>query len=157
MLPQVNQVEKDWWLFFFKNRLENQVALAQKNNRWDQSRQEKCLAFKQYVLKNFDDQEIVPSLLYGDLWSGIVFFDQEEQPVFIDPAISYGDWAQDIAMSLLFGGFRPEFLESYQTIYPLETKWEKRVPIYQLYYFLAHLNMFGESYGAQVDQLLVKR
>ena len=60
-------------------------------------------------------------------------------------------------MSQLFGGFRPEFLQSYQMVYPLEKNWEKRLPIYQLYYLLAHLNMFGESYGSQVDQLLAKR
>lgn len=29
-VPQFNHVEEDWWLFFFKNRLESQIALAQK-------------------------------------------------------------------------------------------------------------------------------
>jgi fructosamine-3-kinase len=157
VLPQQNQYEEDWWLFFFKNRLESQIQLAEKNNRWNQTRQEKFINFKQYVLDNFENKKVVPSLLHGDLWSGNVFFDQQGQPVFIDPAVSYGDREQDIAMSQLFGGFRPEFLESYQTIYPLEKDWEKRIAIYQLYYLLAHLNMFGESYGLQVDQLLVKR
>ena len=157
VLPQQNQYEEDWWLFFFKNRLESQIQLAEKNNRWNQTRQEKFIDFKQYVLDNFENKKVVPSLLHGDLWSGNVFFDQQGQPVFIDPAVPYGDREQDIAMSQLFGGFRPEFLESYQTIYPLEKNWEKRIAIYQLYYLLAHLNMFGESYGLQVDQLLVKR
>ena len=157
VLPQQNQYEEDWLLFFFKNRLESQIQLAEKNNRWNQIRQEKFIDFKQYVLDNFENKKVVPSLLHGDLWSGNVFFDQQGKPVFIDPAVSYGDREQDIAMSQLFGGFRPEFLESYQTIYPLEKNWEKRLPIYQLYYLLAHLNMFGESYGSQVDQLLAKR
>ncbi len=85
-----------------------------------------------------------------------MFFDQQGQPVFVDPAVSYGNREQDIAMSQLFGGFRPEFLDAYQTIFPLEEGWEDRLPIYQLYYFLAHLNMFGETYGSQVDQLLEK-
>ena len=31
---------------------------------------------------------------------------------------------------------------------------ERPTADYQLYYLLAHLNMFGESYGSQVDQLL---
>ncbi|OJG47652.1 fructosamine-3-kinase [Enterococcus hirae] len=156
-VPQFNHVEEDWWLFFFKNRLESQIALAQKNNHWNQNRQETFISFKQYVLENFSDKKIVPSLLHGDLWSGNVFFDQQGEPVFVDPAVSYGDREQDIAMSQLFGGFRPEFLQSYQMVYPLEKNWEKRLPIYQLYYLLAHLNMFGESYGSQVDQLLAKR
>lgn len=156
-VPQFNHVEEDWWLFFFKNRLESQIALAQKNNHWNQNRQETFISFKQYVLENFSDKKIVPSLLHGDLWSGNVFFDQQGEPVFVDPAVSYGDREQDIAMSQLFGGFRPEFLQSYQMVYPLEKNWEKRLLIYQLYYLLAHLNMFGESYGSQVDQLLAKR
>ncbi len=156
-VPQFNHVEEDWWLFFFKNRLESQIALAQKNNHWNQNRQETFISFKQYVLENFSDKKIVPSLLHGDLWSVNVFLDQQGEPVFVDPAVSYGDREQDIAMSQLFGGFRPEFLQSYQMVYPLEKNWEKRLPIYQLYYLLAHLNMFGESYGSQVDQLLAKR
>ena len=50
--------------------------------------------------------------------------------------------------------FPTEFLDAYQTIFPLEKGWKDRLPIYQLYYLLAHLNMFGESYGSQADQLL---
>ena len=157
ILPQINTFEEDWWTFFFKNRLESQIALAQKNNRWNQVRQQKFLEFKHYVLGSLAHKKIVPSLLHGDLWSGNVFFDQQGTPVFIDPAVSYGDREQDIAMSQLFGGFRPEFLESYQFNYPLEEGWEKRLPVYQLYYLLAHLNMFGETYGSQVEQLLDKR
>ncbi|STP28266.1 fructosamine-3-kinase [Enterococcus durans] len=157
ILPQINTFEEDWWTFFFKNRLESQIALAQKNNRWNQVRQQKFLVFKQYVLESLANKKIVPSLLHGDLWSGNVFFDQQGTPVFIDPAVSYGDREQDIAMSQIFGGFRPEFLESYQFNYPLEEGWEKRLPVYQLYYLLAHLNMFGETYGSQVEQLLDKR
>ncbi|MEA4830431.1 MAG: fructosamine kinase family protein, partial [Enterococcus thailandicus] len=71
--------------------------------------------------------------------------------------VSYGNREQDIAMSQLFGGFRPEFLVGYQELNPLDKGWEERLPVYQLYYLLAHLNMFGESYGAQVDQLLARK
>ena len=155
ILPQINTFEEDWWTFF-QNRLESQIALAQKiidGIKYGN----KILVFKQYVLESLANKKIVPSLLHGDLWSGNVFFDQQGTPVFIDPAVSYGDREQDIAMSQLFGGFRPEFLESYQFNYPLEEGWEKRLPVYQLYYLLAHLNMFGETYGSQVEQLLDKR
>jgi len=128
--------------------------LAEETNRWNVQRQEKYLRFKERVLKSVEPKKITPRLLHGDLWSGNVFFDQQGHPVFVDPAVSYGNREQDIAMSQLFGGFRPEFLDAYQTIFPLEKGWKDRLPIYQLYYLLAHLNMFGESYGSQVDQLL---
>ncbi len=156
ILPQINTYEENWWTFFFKNRLESQITLAEKSNRWGGRRQEKYLLFKKHVLQITDQQKNVPSLLHGDLWSGNVFFDQQGRPVFIDPAVSYGNREQDIAMSQLFGGFRPEFLTAYQDSFPLEDGWSERLPVYQLYYLLAHLNMFGESYGSQVDQLLEK-
>ncbi|WP_305039203.1 fructosamine kinase family protein [Enterococcus faecium] len=153
-LIQKNSFEEDWWIFFFKNRLEAQISLAEETNRWNVQRQEKYLRFKERLLRSVEPKKITPRLLHGDLWSGNVFFDQQGQPIFVDPAVSYGNREQDIAMSQLFGGFRPEFLDAYQTIFPLEEGWEDRLPIYQLYYLLAHLNMFGESYGSQVDQLL---
>ena len=76
------------------------------------------------------------------------------QPVLIDPAVSYGDREMDLAMAQLFGGFRAEFFQTYQDLFPLATGWEQRQPIYQLYYLLVHLNQFGESYGKQVDEIL---
>ncbi|MGM9903473.1 aminoglycoside phosphotransferase [Enterococcus hirae] len=156
-LPQINTFEENWWTFFFKNRLESQIDLAQKNNRWNNRRQETYLRFKEQVLEHIEQVKFAPSLLHGDLWSGNVFFDRQGVPVFIDPAVSYGHREQDIAMSQLFGGFRPEFLEAYQEIWPLENDWEARLPIYQLYYLLAHLNMFGESYGTQIDRIIENR
>ncbi len=32
--------------------------------------------------------------------------------------------------------------------------WQDRILIYQLYYLLVHLNIFGESYGDAVDRVL---
>ncbi|WP_206856511.1 fructosamine kinase family protein [Candidatus Enterococcus mangumiae] len=156
-LPQINTFEEDWWTFFFKNRLEAQIDVAEKNNRWNDTRQKEYRRLKEEVLSREVHQKIIPSLLHGDLWSGNVFYDRQGRPVFIDPAVSYGNREQDIAMSQLFGGFRPEFLEAYQESWPLDEGWETRLPLYQLYYLLAHLNMFGESYGTQVDHILMKK
>lgn len=155
ILEQTNTFEENWWTFFFKNRLEKQLTIAETNNHWNHWRQEKFFRFKESFLRDVGEQKIIPSLLHGDLWSGNVFFDQQGHPVLIDPAVSYGNREQDIAMSQLFGGLRPEFLAGYQELNPLDKGWKERLPVYQLYYLLAHLNMFGESYGAQVDQLLV--
>jgi fructosamine-3-kinase len=92
--------------------------------------------------------------LHGDFWSGNTFFDTQGQPVFIDPVVSYGHREVDLAMSQLFGGFRREFIDSYQEILPMRAGWEERLTIYQLYYLLVHLNTFGESYGDAVDRVL---
>ena len=87
-LIQKNSFEEDWWIFFFKNRLEAQISLAEETNRWNVQRQEKYLRFKERVLRSVEPKKITPRLLHGDLWSGNVFFDQQGQPIFVDPAVS---------------------------------------------------------------------
>ncbi|MEG0373583.1 MAG: fructosamine kinase family protein, partial [Enterococcus sp.] len=68
--------------------------------------------------------------------------------------VSYGHREMDIAMSQLFGGFRQEFIAAYQETFPMRAGWQDRILIYQLYYLLVHLNIFGESYGGAVDRVL---
>ncbi len=40
--------------FFFKDRLESQISLAEETNRWNVQRQEKYLRFKERVLKSVE-------------------------------------------------------------------------------------------------------
>jgi fructosamine-3-kinase len=50
-------------------------------------------------------------------------------------------------MSELFGGFPPGYLEAYREAWPLDAAyWRVRRPLYQLYYLLVHVNLFGASY-----------
>jgi fructosamine-3-kinase len=60
----------------------------------------------------------------------------------------------DLAMSRLFGGFDPAFYNSYAESWPLESGFEQRVEIYQLYYLLVHVNLFGGGYVGQVEAVL---
>ncbi len=53
-LVQKNSFEEDWWTFFFKDRLESQISLAEETNRWNVQRQEKYLRFKERVLKSVE-------------------------------------------------------------------------------------------------------
>lgn len=154
LLPQVNQPEKNWWDFYFNNRLDVQIEIAKSRNHWTPERAADYAHLRAITYKKWGDLSFEPSLLHGDFWSGNTFFDQAGQPVFVDPAVSYGHRELDIAMSQLFGGFRKEFLTTYEELYPLTEGFEERLPIYQLYYLLAHLNMFGESYGEAVDRIL---
>lgn len=154
ILPQVNAQTKSWPKFYLTCRLDVQVELAKLHNVWNAEREEHFLHLKETIWQQWQDLEFTPSLLHGDFWSGNIYFSEQGEPVFVDPAVSYGHREMDIAMSQLFGGFRPEFLEAYHQAFPLENGWQKRMPIYQLYYLLVHLNQFGEGYGDQVDQLL---
>ena len=98
-----------------------------------------------------------PTLLHGDLWSGNILFCAEDNLVYlIDPAVYYGHWEADLAMTKLFGMFPKIFYESYYSIQPLAFDWEKRELIYQLYHLFNHLNLFGEIYLPQCLSLLGK-
>ena len=76
------------------------------------------------------------------------------RPVVFDPAVYYGDRESDIAMTELFGGFPADFYSSYQNNYPLDSGYNTRKIIYNLYHILNHLNLFGSSYRAQAEHMM---
>jgi fructosamine-3-kinase len=57
-------------------------------------------------------------------------------------------------MAVLFGGFPVSFFDAYSAEWPLQAGAESRRPIYQLYYLLVHVNLFGSGYVAQALRLL---
>ena len=100
--------------------------------------------------------EEAPALIHGDLWSGNFITNEEGLPCLIDPAVGYAPREMDLAMMKLFGGFPEQVFEEYDEIFPLEKGFQERIPIWQLYYLLVHLNIFGSSYKPSVAQI-VKR
>lgn len=60
----------------------------------------------------------------------------------------------DLGMMHLFGGFDKEVFNNYKEVYPLEMGFEERIPLWQLYYLLVHLNIFGGGYKSQVTAIL---
>jgi fructosamine-3-kinase len=85
------------------------------------------------------------SLLHGDLWNGNVHMCTDGAGV-IDPASYYGHREVDLAMAVLFGGFPPTFHEAYEREWAVLPGASVRQPIYQLYYLLAHVVLFGGVY-----------
>ena len=91
-----------------------------------------------------------PSLLHGDLWGGNVLAAScgaGIRPALVDPAAYHGHREVDLAMSELFGGFDRGFYAAYERAWPLEPGYRpRRRAVYQLFYLLVHVNLFGAAY-----------
>lgn len=153
-LPQSNTFHDSWATFYTQERLLPQLLLAKQNHllaALEVPSEEKIFQTCQDYFKN-----IKPALLHGDLWSGNFLIGEDGTPYLIDPATYYGHAEVDIAMSKLFGGFHPAFYDTYFEILPRTSGFQQRIDLYQLYYLLVHLNIFGRSYYASVISLLKK-
>lgn len=153
-LPQPNGWMNNWVDFYREKRLHVQGELATQLGRMSGQRAHLFQQLLDRLDQWLDDPSIRPSLLHGDLWSGNWIADKEGRPWLIDPAVYFGHREVDLAFSELFGGFPSAFFAAYREASPLSPDYEERKPLYQLYYLLVHLNLFGESYGPSVDRIL---
>ncbi|NQZ01585.1 MAG: fructosamine kinase family protein [Bdellovibrionales bacterium] len=145
-----------WAHFFVDYRLGQQTHLAKANRKWTTELNRLFQQARPIMFEILQDLDEPPSLLHGDLWSGNYLVDSEGAPVLIDPAAYYGHRETDLAMMKLFGGFPDEVFVNYEKAYSLHQGWELRLPIYQLYHQLNHLNLFGMSYEKAVSGTLTK-
>ncbi|MTH55591.1 phosphotransferase [Bacillus mangrovi] len=152
-LRQPNGWYDSWTDYYCSKRLFPQMELAVSSGRMTGKRRlkmDKLLSKLDLFLPHNPE----PSLLHGDLWGGNWIAGAGGEPYLVDPSVFYGDRELEIAFTELFGGFGHAFYEQYREAFSLEGNYEDRKPLYQLYYLLAHLNMFGESYGSSVDRIL---
>ncbi|BDZ31014.1 hypothetical protein MH1LPH_14800 [Lactiplantibacillus brownii] len=153
-IPKYNQWQTNWATFYTQQRLDVLVKLAVQHGLWSAQRDQHFQRLRVQIMADKHMQKVQPSLLHGDLWSGNVMFTADGTPALIDPDIFYGDREMDLAMTTIFGGFDADFYAGYQAVLPLDSGNQARLPLYQLYYLLAHLNLFGETYGPAVDRIL---
>lgn len=151
-LPQSNKRHATWPSFFAAERLLPQAKLARQNNRLELADERKVQSLCKRLGEICPPEP--PALIHGDLWSGNFLCNMASQPMLIDPAASFSHREMDLAMTRLFGGFEPNFYKGYEAEWPLEPGFEERLPVYQLYYLLAHLNMFGAKFARQVRDIL---
>lgn len=151
-LPQNNSKNKDWSTFYVEGRLLPQFELAYNQGLLGSSEIPQAdICFKRC---NELFGKVEPCLLHGDLWSGNYFIDMEGSPYLIDPSVYYGHNEVDLAMTKLFGGFSNAFYDAYYEIIPPHENLKDLVDIYQLYYLLVHLNLFGISYRPSVHKII---
>jgi len=150
---QINTHEKNWCHFWREYRLQYQLNLAQQQGYGGRLQQlgEQLLTQMNLLFASYNPPA---SLLHGDLWSGNYSGTHEGIPVVFDPAVYYGDRETDIAMTELFGGFTAEFYAAYNEVYPLDSGYDTRKNLYNLYHVLNHVNIFGHSYIAQAENIM---
>jgi fructosamine-3-kinase len=146
-LPQANEPVDDWARFWADRRLAPQLERALAAGRLDRSDQRRFEALLATLPERLRPAAGAdgPSLLHGDLWSGNAHACTAGVAL-VDPAVYRGHREVDLAMADLFGGFPAAFWEAYQEAWPLQPDALARRPIYQLYYLLVHVNLFGSGY-----------
>lgn len=148
-LPQSNGPAEGWGVFWRDRRIGPQLRGARRRGHLEGSRGtvlDELLERIPDLLAGAEPEG--PSLLHGDLWGGNVYPDGEGRPVLIDPAVYRGHREVDLAMSELFG-FPAGFLPAYREARPVDGAYDRfRRDLYQLYYLLVHVNLFGAGYEA---------
>ncbi|WBL22983.1 fructosamine kinase family protein [Zunongwangia sp. HRR-M8] len=139
-LPQQNKEHENIVDFYIEERLNPQFKLAKEQGYSLGDTNKFCSE-----LYNIIPQE-KPALIHGDLWNGNYLVNTDGNPCLIDPAVAYAPREMDLSMMKLFGGFDAELFNTYSEEFPLEKGFENRISIWQLYYLLVHLNLFGTGY-----------
>ena len=154
-LTQGNQIVDSWIDYYRDFRLGGQLKIGQSLGRITGERKKRLMRLMER-LDEWIPELPKPSILHGDLWGGNWITGTNGIPYLIDPSILYGDHEFEIAFTELFGGFSHRFYDSYGAVFPFSPEYKYRKELYQLYYLLVHLNLFGESYGGAVDRILRK-
>ncbi len=152
-LPQPNGLFDSWLTYYREQRLEPQLHTAVSQGNMPEKRRKRMAV----LLDRLDDwipASVPPSLLHGDLWGGNWLPGPDGEPFLVDPSVLYGDRLFELAFTEVFGGFPDDFYKAYREAYPIPDYYSDVKPLYQLYYLLVHLNMFGEVYGPSVDRVL---
>lgn len=155
VLPQDNLPLPTWAEFYAVRRLQPQLERARRAGHIDKVLAHQLEALIARLPELLGPEE-PPSRLHGDLWAGNVLCDERGEPCLIDPAVYGGQREIDLAMMRLFGGFGGRVFAAYEAAFPLAPGHQERVPLYQLYPLLVHVNLFGSSYVSQVQNAIAR-
>jgi fructosamine-3-kinase len=102
------------------------------------------------------DHEDRPRLVHWDVWSTNILARRESSGTWkiaalLDPNCKFAHYEAEIAYLSLFATATPAFMKAYQQVRRLGDDYHKlRKPIYQLYFLMNHLYLFGGDYARRV-------
>lgn len=151
--PQKNTPKENWLTFFRDCRLLPQMKMA---DRYLDSRTRRQCGKLLEHLDSYLVEPAFPSLLHGDLWSGNAVCGPDGKAWILDPATYVGHFEAELAMTELFGRYPSSFYEAYHEVNRIDSGYEDRKDLYNLYHLFNHLNLFGSSYKGSVQRILDK-
>ncbi len=154
-LPQYNDANRDWPEFFVENRINKPLQMAVDAGILGSDDIRLCDSANRIFLELLKGPEN-PAMIHGDLWSGNLMVDRNGLPCLIDPAIYFANREIEIAFTTLFGRFGEGFYDAYQEVFQMESGFENRFEVYNLYPLLVHANLFGGAYVGSYRQLIKK-
>jgi len=152
-LPQPNTPCATWAELYWSRRLEPLLRRAS-DARLVSAAMRRGFADLEPRLEILCGPPEPPARVHGDLWGGNLLADDRGAPCLIDPSVYGGHREVDLAMMRLFGGFGARAFDAYDEAFPLADGHEDRVPLYQLYPLLVHVNLFGSMYVGSVERAL---
>lgn len=145
-LPQANGRAADWAAFWRDQRLRPQLDRVRDAGMLPGTEGEWTTLLAALPDLLAAGQADGPSMLHGDLWSGNILATGSGDPAIIDPAPYRGHREVDLAMLDLFGSPAPQIDELYAVLRSPRPGYRERRAVYQLYYLLVHVNLFGQGY-----------
>jgi len=151
-LLQSNRQHGDWNSFYIEERITPMLRMAVDNGYLGKELIHKFDSLFLHVDSIFPKE--APSLLHGDLWGGNHMSGPDGEPWIFDPAVYYGHREMELAFTSVFFAFPSEFYDAYESAWPLQPGFRKRISFYQLWPLMVHLNLFGSSYLSPVKRIL---
>lgn len=152
--PQKNTPTKNWVEFFRTCRLYPQIQMA---DWYFDTKIRKQFIKLMDNLESYLTEPEFPSLIHGDLWIGNAVCGPDGKAWILDPAAYVGHFEAELAMTELFGGYPDYFYQAYNDTNPINSGYNDRKDLYNLYHLLNHLNLFGSSYLGSVKRILDTR
>lgn len=154
--PQQNPWTPTWIAFYGAARLAPQAARARDAGLLTADDARRLGTLIAHLDRWIAEPPEGPALIHGDLWSGNVHRTPAGHPVVLDPAVSFAHREAELGMMTLFGGFGRRVFAAYGEAFPLDSDWQERNDLYQLYHLLNHLNLFGAEYYGGVMRIVAR-